>query len=191
VSVSASQHPEIRTSDGVVASLPAPEAVEEREQSYKEWAARIARPQPEGHAFVATRCEPLHWTPLAKSLESCTVALVSTGGVHLKSQDPYDVYSEHGDWSCRPIPGDVDTADLTVTHTHYATRDALEDVNVMFPLDRLRELKDEGFIGEVSALHYGFMGFIPDPGRLVDEVLPEVAQGLRDHQVDVVVLTAG
>jgi D-proline reductase (dithiol) PrdB len=185
------QPEEIRTSDGVVASVCSPETANERERAYQEWAAHVAEPQPEGHGFVPTRCELLHWSPPTKPLEECRVALVSTGGVHLKSQHPYDVYSEHGDWSYRPIPGDVDTAELTVTHTHYATRDALEDINVMFPLDRLRELQEERFIRAVSDLHYGLMGFVPDPCHLVEAVLPGLAEGLRQHHVDVVVLTAG
>jgi D-proline reductase (dithiol) PrdB len=189
--MSVSGHAEIRTSDGVVATICSPETASERERAYDEWAAHVAAPQPEGHGFIPTRCEPLHRSPLTKPLHECRVALVSTGGVHLKSQDAYDVYSEHGDWSCRPIPGGVDTAELTVTHTHYATRDALDDINVMFPLDRLRELQEEGFIGAVSDLHYGLMGFIPDPSHLIESVMPGIAEGLRQHEVDVVVLTAG
>ena len=33
-----------------------------------------------------------------------------------------------------------------------------EDVNVVFPIDRLRELEAEGEIGSLAELHYSFMG---------------------------------
>lgn len=183
--------PRIRTSDGTVCTLPSAEVVAERAATHAEWAQRAGRPRPVGHEFVHVPAEPLHWSPLARPLAECTVALVSTGGVHLRSQQPFDVDAEVGDWSCRPLPGDTDTADLTVTHTHYATQDALDDVNVMFPLDRLRELADEGVIGAVAALHFGFMGFIPDPRPLVADVVPAAAAELRDRGVDAVLLTAG
>lgn len=190
MSVNQSQ-PEIRTSDGAVATLPSPELLGERRQKYEPWAKQISRPQPDGHGAVPTRSDPLNWTPLAKPLEECTVALVSTGGVHLDDEEPFDVYTEQGDWSCRAIPADVDTARLTVTHTHYATQDALADINVMFALDRLHELRADGVIGQVSPTHFGFMGFIPDPRPLLSETVPGVVESLRSHNTDVVVLTGG
>jgi len=120
-----------------------------------------------------------------------TVALVTTGGVHLRSQPPFDVFNEVGDWSSRAIPGDAGTQDLTVTHTHYAIQDALEDVNVIFPLDPLRDLEHEGLIGSVASLHFGFMGFIPDPMHLVNETAPSAARELVSRGVNAAVLTAG
>lgn len=182
---------EIRTSDGVVATPPPPEVVAERQTAYAEWLRSTTRERPLGHELVPTRAEPLHWTPLAKPLSECTVALVSTGGVHLRTQEPFAVYEEVGDWSSRAIPGDADTRDLTVTHTHYATQDALDDVNVMFPLDRLRDLAAEGIVGRVAPVHFGLMGFIPDPTLLLSETVPAIARRLRDGGVDVVLLTAG
>jgi D-proline reductase (dithiol) PrdB len=182
---------ELRTSDGVTARFCTPEEAAQRAEGYQEWLGRVTGKRPEGHELVRTPCERVNWTRLDKPLAESTVALVTTGGVHLRSQEPFDVWSEEGDWSSRPIPGDVDTADLTVTHTHYATQDALEDVNVMFPLDRLRELADEGIVGAVSSLHFGFMGFIPDPAGLVTDTAPAAAEQLRDRGVDIALLTAG
>ncbi|MPZ14946.1 MAG: hypothetical protein GEU73_11080 [Chloroflexi bacterium] len=182
---------EFQASDGTVASFSSPQVIAERSKSYVEWLGRVRAERPAGHEFVQVRAEPRHWKSLAKPLSESTVALVTTGGVHHCNQDPFDVYEELGDWTSRPIPGDIDTSDLTVTHTHYATQDALEDVNVMFPLDRLRELVDQGVVGGVSPLHFGFMGFIPDPAPLVRETALAAAAELFDRGVDVVVLTAG
>lgn len=181
----------IRASDGAVAEFPSRDVLEERASAYSEWSERVRRERPVGHETIVTRADPLNWAPLNKPLAECTVALVSTGGVHLKSQEPFAVYEEAGDWSSRSIPGDADTRDLVVTHTHYATQDALQDVNVMFPLDRLRELADQGTVARASSLHFGFMGFIPDPTLLLRETAPAAGRELQRRGVDVVVLTPG
>ena len=133
----------------------------------------------------------LSWTPLRTPLAQAVVALVSTGGVHRKDQPPYDLMDQHGDWSFREIGGDVAVADLMVSHSHYDTTDANADPNVVFPIDRLRELAAEGTIGSVSPLHIGMMGWNPDGARVRDETAPAVATKLREASVDVVILTPG
>lgn len=183
--------PGARLSDGTEGTVPTPDVLASWDESYAEWAGHVAQPRPVGHETVPTQSQPLNWTPLPRPLSECTVALVSTGGVHLRTQEPFDVFAEEGDWSPREIPGNVETADLTVTHTHYAVDDAMQDINVMFPLDRLRELTDEGAIGAVSPIHFGLMGFIPDPALLLSETAPAMARKLVDHGVDVVALTGG
>lgn len=183
--------PEIHTSDGAVASVPDPELVAQRAQLYGEWVIKVSGKRPLHHEFVRIPAEPLNWTPVAKPLNALTVALVTTGGVHLSSQTPFAVFDEIGDWSSRRIPGSTDTRELTVTHTHYAIQDALEDVNVIFPLDRLRELAVEGAIGRVAPLHFGFMGFIPDASELVRGTARAAAAELVSNGVEAVVLTGG
>lgn len=182
---------EIHLSDGFSASYPDAQAVNEWTESYEAWKALVSQARPLGHETVVTTADPLNWSPLGKPLSESTVALVSTGGVHLTTQEPFDIFAEEGDWTARAIPGDVATEDLSVSHTHYATDDALQDVNVMFPLDRLRELADEGVVGAVSPLHFGLMGFIPDPSMLVSETVPKIGQELLQHGVDAVVLSPG
>ena len=171
--------------------LATPEVRAKRADAFARWLQGVSQPQPLGHAFVHTPAQPLNWTPLSKPLRDCSVALLSTAGVHLKTQEPFAVFAEQGDWTFRRIPADTNTADLTVTHTHYDTRDALRDINTVFPLDRLRELEADGVIGRIAPMHYGFMGFIPDPRQLARETAPEVAAELRRNAVDVALLTAG
>jgi D-proline reductase (dithiol) PrdB len=85
----------------------------------------------------------------------------------------------------------VDTQDLRFAHDHYDHTDADQDPNCVFPLDRLRELAAEGVIGSVAAGHVGFMGFVPNPTRLVDETIPEVAARLNRDKVDAIVFSPG
>lgn len=131
------------------------------------------------------------FTPLRRPLDQATVALVSTAGVHVDDQIPFDVSTTAGDPSFRLIPDDVDLDRLQFTHTHYDTAPANEDPNVVFPLERLHEFVDEGRLGSTSPIHVGLMGFNPDPTKIADETAPEVARLLVDAGVDVVVLGPG
>ncbi len=131
------------------------------------------------------------FTPLRRPLAEAKVALVSTAGVHLDGQVPFDVSTTAGDPSFRIIPDDVDQAKLMFTHTHYDTAPATDDPNVVFPLQRLHEFVEEGRLGSTSSIHVGMMGFNPDPSTIADETAPEVAGILADAGVDVVVLSPG
>ncbi len=158
------------------------------EERFRRWLKLIAVMH-EAANFTAN--ESIAWAPLRKQLAGCSVALVSTAGVHLKSQPAHDLLNPHGDASFREIPGDTQTSDLAVDHVHYDTTDANEDPNCVFPLDRLRELVDMGMIGSIAPMHYGFMGFIPDGRVLRDTTAPIIAERLLDQGTDAVVLTPG
>jgi len=131
------------------------------------------------------------WMPLLKDLDDCRVALITTGGVHLKTQPPFDMDDPEGDPTFREIPRDVDRGELAITHNYYDHRDADADVNVVLPLDRLTELEAERFVGSVSLRAYAFMGHIV--GRhiptLINETAPAVASKLREDGVNIAFLT--
>ena len=63
-------------------------------------------------------------------------------------------------------------------------------MNVLFPVDLVRELQSEGIIGEVAHTHYSFAGFIQEPAHLVDVTAADVARQLWEAQVDAVLLTS-
>lgn len=131
------------------------------------------------------------WTPLRKPLAAARVALLTFAGVHHKTQEPFDTEQPRGDWSFRLIDGDAPTQDLRIRHGHYDQHDAEQDVNCVFPLDRLRLLASLGEIGAAAPVHIGMMGYIPDPTPLVAETMPRVLDVLTSHDVDVVVLSPG
>lgn len=142
-----------------------------------------------GFPFIENQSTP--WTPFKKPLNDAKVALVTTAGVHPKSQKPFDVESKKGDWRYREIPRDLPASELMVTHTHYDHTEADRDINCVFPIDRLRELKEENVIGRLAEVNYGFMGFIPNPTPLREGTAKEVAQRLKEAKVDIAFLTAG
>jgi D-proline reductase (dithiol) PrdB len=157
-------------------------------QKFDTWLAGIMH----GHTGTKdVRNQQLAWTPLTKPLSECTVTLFTTGGVHLKSDQPYDIASPFGDWTFREIPTDTATSELMVTHSHYSHVDADHDVNCMFPLDRLRALCDEGIVGGLTSSAYSIMGFNPDPARLLEKTAPDLARPYKASGADVVFMTCG
>ena len=135
---------------------------------------------------VSRRCVP--YTPLWKPLNQMKIALVSTAGVYMKGQDPYVL---EGDESFRVFPGDVKSEDLLFTHDHYDHSDADKDPNVMFPVDRLRELAAQGIIGGLANKHIGMMGYTMKLKVVYEETVPALAKEIDRSNADAVLLTAG
>lgn len=137
--------------------------------------------------FVPITPPPV-WTPVTKELKGMKVAFATAAGVHLKSDKRFNLA---GDFTYRVIPGSADSSDLMVSHGGYDNGDVNKDVNCMFPIDRLKELAEEGFIKEVSPVHLGFMGGGGNQQKFKEETGPAIANILKEHDVDAVVLTAG
>jgi D-proline reductase (dithiol) PrdB len=131
------------------------------------------------------------WTPLKKEIKDCRIALITTGGVHLKSQPPFDMKNPDGDPTYREIPRDTPLEDLTITHDYYNHSDADQDINIIFPVERLKELACQHVIGEEAPFHYGFMGHIDKDlvNILRQQTAPEVAKKLKNARIDAVLLT--
>lgn len=148
--------------------------------------------KPGGHGAMAdVRNENLAWTPLTKPLSECGVSLLTTGGVHLRSQEPFDIAKPDGDWSLREIPSDTSPDELMITHTHYNHLDADQDVNCMFPIERVADLREDGVIGHLAKTHYGMMGWVPDPRATVRDTVPEIVARAQTEGVDILLLTPG
>lgn len=131
---------------------------------------------------------PPVWAPVKKELKDMRVALVTAAGVHLKSDKRFNLA---GDFTFRVIPGDVDSNELMVSHGGYDNADVNKDINCMFPIDRVRELAEEGFIKEIAPVNFGFMGGGGDQQKFREETGPEIARRLKEENVDAVILTAG
>lgn len=124
-----------------------------------------------------------------KSPQEATFALITTSGVHLKSQPIFNV--EEGDSTVRFIPKSCSETDLMISHTHFDREDADQDINCVFPLSRLKELANEGKIGKVANTHYGLMGYIPNTDLLMNETIPLIIKQLKTENVDAVILNPG
>jgi len=141
------------------------------------------------HRFVET--EGIPWAPLKKPLREAVIALVTTAGVHMKTQPPFDMEDPDGDPSYRVIPSGVNAGELVITHKYYDHSAADKDLNVVLPLHRLKELETEGMIGGIAPFVYSFMGHIDGPhvATLVEKTAPEVARRLKRDGAEAVFLT--
>jgi D-proline reductase (dithiol) PrdB len=131
------------------------------------------------------------FAPLNKPLNKCRVSLVTTGGLHTKDQPPFDMTDKKGDPTYRELSSTTSVEELTITHNYYNHTDALDDPNLVLPLDPLRRLLQQGIIGEIGPRVFSFMGHITDHHlkTLAEETAPEVAAALVADTVDVIFLT--
>ncbi len=138
--------------------------------------------------------EPVPWTPLAKPLNRCMVAAVTTAGIYIKGeQDPFDVEREKreptwGDPTFREIRRDVAQEEIGACHLHINNEDLLADFNIALPLRRLEELAQLGAIGRVAPRHLSFMGFQLDDTAWRETYAPRAAALLKGDGVDCVIL---
>ncbi len=136
---------------------------------------------------------PIHWTPLSKPLAKCTVALISTAGIALKTDRPFDQEGERqnpwwGDPSFRILPNTATENDVRLYHLHIDPSYAERDLNCLFPLQRLEQLEHAGEIGRSAPSHYSIMGYILRPETLLRETTPAIIGHFRAEQVDAAVL---
>lgn len=142
------------------------------------------------HSYRFRSVDPLPWQPSRVPLQEARVGVVTTAGVHLPGETPFEKV-KGGDFSYRVIPGGTDPEELVTTHPSDAwDRSGVEeDGNTAMPLDRLRGLASRGIIGEVAPRHLSFQGSITAPMRLLKRTAPEAAGLMADDGVHVVVLT--
>ncbi len=145
--------------------------------------------------MTVQREEPVPFTPLAKPLDRCRFALVTTAGIYDKGKEPpFDAEREKrepmwGDPSFRRIARDVKQEEIGACHLHTNNRDVLLDINILLPVQRFLELESEGVIGSLAPTSYSFMGYQPNTTEWRQQYGPEVAALMKDEAVDAVLLT--
>lgn len=127
--------------------------------------------------------DPPPFAPLRKPMAEARLGLIASGGIYRAGQIAFHY---RDDASYRVIPADVDSGELRATHFAYDLRDARQDINVVFPIDRLRELVESGEVGELAPESLTFMGGIYSARAVRDELAPAMAERLAAHDVDAV-----
>ena len=144
-------------------------------------------PEPMRSHIAKTKLPKFETQPWAAGppLNRRRVAIVSTAGLHQRDDRPFTF--EPGD-SYRVIAGDIQANDLIMSHisTNFDRSGFQQDWNLVFPLDRLQELRDEGHIGSVAQFHYSFMG-ATDPKDMEPSV-GKLAGLLQKDNVNAVLL---
>jgi len=125
------------------------------------------------------------WTPFEKRLEKAKIALLCSSGISRKDQEPYDPLSRNN-LTYREIPKVTGAQDLMINYDYYDHSDADKDPNIVFPIDRFRELEQEGFIGELAEINYGLgMGRMYRRTALQTQLAAGIAHKLKEEAVDV------
>jgi D-proline reductase (dithiol) PrdB len=122
------------------------------------------------------------------ALSKRRVALITTAGLHLRGEKPYN--GSASGYEYRVIPAETPEKDLVMSHAsvNFDRTGFLADVNVVFPLDRLKELVLKKVVGSVARFHYSFMG-ATWPVTNYENTVRALATLLKQDKVDAVFLS--
>jgi len=140
------------------------------------------------------RHDPIPWTPVTRPLSESKLALLSTAGLSMRGDVPFDMDFERrnptkGDPSWRALRSDASSESIVANHLHIDTGYIGRDLNVALPLDRARELVAEGTLGALAETHYSTMGYQGnDATSQVEQSAPEIAARMKREEVDLALL---
>ena len=142
--------------------------------------------------------EPTHpeipWAEVGKPLAESKLALLSTAGLSMRGDAPFDMEMERkqptrGDPSWRRLRSDATPGTVEANHLHIDTGYIERDLSVALPLDRVHELVAEGVVGAAADSHYSIMGYQgSDSSTLENESGPQIAAAMRSEEVDLTLL---
>ena len=140
----------------------------------KKGASTAECPKPENPDFV-----------IPKPLRDAKVAIVTSASLHHEDDDDF----APSDTGYRVL--EKDRRDIVVGHwsPNFDASGVSADLNVVFPIDRLQELENQGVIGAVSDVHIAVAGNQFDLSGIRLDGGPSAAALLNKHEVDVVLLT--
>jgi D-proline reductase (dithiol) PrdB len=138
---------------------------------------------------------PYQWTindsaPLTKptlQMNESRVSILTSGGVSHCSMPGFDPDARN-DHRLDEVDRDVDTKDFEINDSYYNHDDADRDINCIYPIDRLKEMAENGLIGSIAPRFWsGFMGRIYNRTKLIEDSIPEFIDKLREDEIDVLV----
>lgn len=137
--------------------------------------------------FPAQVNDATPYVALGKPLSACRVAIVTTAGLHRRTDKPFGP----GEQTARSIPEDTPASEIVQSHTSlgFDRVAIMRDLNVTFPIDRLRELVARGELGGLGPNNYSVMGALRDTVRIEAETGPDLGRRLREAGVDAVLIT--
>ncbi len=130
--------------------------------------------------------------PLAEvrtPLSHARLTFVSTAGVQPRGTLPFDVVHPVGDYTFRRVPSDSRPDELEIHQLKYPTDGAHRDLNVIFPVERLRELAAEGVIGSLTPSLFSFIGYNMDPDLMERTLAEDLAEAVADEHADLALLS--
>ncbi|HEV8142728.1 MAG TPA: D-proline reductase (dithiol) protein PrdB, partial [Methylomirabilota bacterium] len=95
-----------------------------------------------------------------------------------------------GEQSYRVLPAGTPSADIVQSHTSigFDRVPIMRDLNITFPIDRLRELASRGEL-VMASNNYSIMGALRETAKIENETGPELARRLAGEGTDVALIT--
>ena len=147
--------------------------IEDIPQPTRDAVVALASPELPGSAWVA-----------AKPLKASRIAILTSAALHRRSEMPFPA----GTAEFRELPSSLAPAEMLMSHIsiNFDRTGFQRDINVAYPIDRLKELVAEGIIGSVATTNYSVMGST-DPTTM-SETAETIAGRLKQDSVDAVLL---
>ena len=143
--------------------------------------------QPSRDSIVAAECPVIEGEPFVDGppLSERKIAILSTAALYPREEEP--LLHNSGDYL--EIPSSLPASEILMSHVsiNFDRSGWQRDINTVFPIDRLKELADDGVIGAVSDVHFSLMG-ATEPTKMMESVESIVARVKRD-QIDSILLS--
>jgi len=143
-------------------------------------------PEPTRTAVAGIPCPAFETTPFVSGppLSKRRVAIVSSAALIERGDKPFDF----GSGECRPLQRSANADDILISHVsiNFDRTGSQRDINVVYPIDRLKHMAIDGLIGSVANTHYTVMGST-DPAAMVESA-DFIAAAFKADHVDAVVL---
>ncbi len=165
------------------------EQLEEWRRRYDGWkkeGGAAADDVGDSYPFVKNRRAP--FSPARRALPMLNLALISSAGAYIDGTEPFDIQAPDGDLTFREIPSEIEPEDLRIAGRGYDQTSVLADINSQLPLARLFEFEGNGIIGQLNQVFWSLCGFIPDAGRVVDELVPRLMERVDRNEVQAALL---
>jgi D-proline reductase (dithiol) PrdB len=144
-------------------------------------------PQPTRDAVLNVPCPVFDSTPFVAGppLAQRRIAILSSAALIQRGDKPFPF----GSGECRFVSADISAGDLLISHVsiNFDRAGWQRDINVVYPIDRLRDLAALGEIGGVADTHYTVMGST-DPAAM-EEAVDQIEGQLRQERIDSILLS--
>ena len=144
-------------------------------------------PQPSRDRVLAAPCPAFETQPFVgcPPLAQRQVTIVSSAALIRRGDKPFPFGS--AEW--RFLPASMPAGDILTSHVsiNFDRAGFQRDLNVVSPIDRLRELAAEGVIGGVAETHFTVMGST-DPAGMTTTA-DQIGGQLRQERVDAILLS--
>lgn len=138
--------------------------------------------------FIDNRSIDKPMSALQNPLNQSKIALITSAGLYLKESKAFDTEALKGDTTYRKIDKHDTLETLDIAHTHYDHKFIKEDINTVYPMILLEELKDKNQIGQVSDVNFSFCGFVLDTEKLITETAVGILEDIKEEGIDAVIL---